>query len=126
MEITGAVIYFKQKYGFNHIRLLKVVIFLDFLKYFFMRQKWGKNPEKNPKFSGICSEIVNKQAGPNKRAGWNFFKKLISEQGQIRASRMEKPQKINKRACSVIRQVRVGRLDWSWLGWRPKVGKIEK
>ena len=37
----------------------------------------------------------NKRAGLNKRAGWNFLKKLISEQGLIRASRVEKPQKIN-------------------------------
>ena len=55
---------------------------------------------------GVVKESISEQ-GPNKRAGWNFFKKLISEQGQIRVSRMEKPEKINKRACSFIRQVRV-------------------
>ena len=52
-------------------------------------------------------EIINKRAGPNKQAGWNFLKKLINEQGQIRACRMEKPQIINKRACSIIRQITV-------------------
>ena len=55
----------------------------------------------------ISCEIINKRAGPNKRAGWNFLKKIINEQGQIRASRMEIPQIINKRACSIIRQLRV-------------------
>ena len=93
MEITGAVIYFKQKYGFNHIRLLKVVIFSDFLKYFFMRQKWGKNPEKNPKFSGICSERVSKRAGPNKRAGWNFFQKVNKRAGPNKSEQDGKTSK---------------------------------
>ena len=36
--------------------------------------------------------------------------KLINEQGQIRASRVENSKKINKRACSSIRQLRV--LTW--------------
>ena len=57
-------------------------------------------------WSNWC-EIISKRAGPNKRAGRNFLKKLINEQGQIRASRMEKPQIINKRACSLIRHLRV-------------------
>ena len=43
----------------------------------------------------IWYEIINKWAGPNKQAGRNFLKKLINEQGQIRACRMEKPQIIN-------------------------------
>ena len=61
-------------------------------------------------WSNWC-EIISKRAGPNKRAGRNFLKKLINEQGQIRASRMEKPQIINKRACSLIRHLRVAWLE---------------
>ena len=56
-------------------------------------------------------EKINKQAGPYKQADWNFPKKIINEQGRIRASRMEKSPKINKRACSLIRQLRVCSLD---------------
>ena len=37
---------------------------------------------------------INKRAGPNKQAGWNFLKKLINEQGQIGASRMEKSERL--------------------------------
>ena len=44
--------------------------------------------------------LINEQTGI-------FSKKIINEQGQIRASRMEKSPQINKRACSLIRQLGV-------------------
>ena len=37
---------------------------------------------------------INKRAEPNKRAGWNFLKQIINEQGQIGASRMEKSENL--------------------------------
>ena len=79
MEITGAVIYFKQKYGFNHIRLLKVVIFLDF--NIFYAVEMGKKSK------------VNKRAGPNKRAGWNFFQKVNKQAGPNKSEQDGKTSK---------------------------------
>ena len=38
--------------------------------------EWNGN-----QFSGICSEKVNKRAGPNKRAGWNISKKINKRAG---------------------------------------------
>ena len=80
-----------------------------------MPQKWEKNPEKkNPnfyfldghsyyqrlfsrmeqnQFSGICSEIVNKRAGPNKRAGWNFFQKVNKRGGPNKSEQDGKTSK---------------------------------
>ena len=52
----------------------------------------------------------SKCAGPNKSAGCKIFQKLINVQDQIRACRLEKIQKINKRACTFIRYLRVHKL----------------
>ena len=43
----------------------------------------------------------------NKRGGWKKFQKLINGEVPIRAWRVEKVSKINKRASLFIRQVRV-------------------
>ena len=43
-----------------------------------------------------------------KRGGWKKFQKLINGEVPIRAWRVEKVSKINKRASLFIRQVRVG------------------
>ena len=49
----------------------------------------------------------NNRAGPNNQVGRIYFGKLISEQALITMSRVDFFKFINKRACSVIREVRV-------------------
>ena len=53
----------------------------------------------------------------NKRGGWKKFQKLINGEVPIRAWRVEKVSKINKRASLFIRQVRVNTAQWLLKPW---------
>ena len=104
----------------NSERFIKIQIYSENFgkiqkKSEYVRKNWKKS-EKIRKNSGKSEKkssrefherMNNNRAGPNNQAGRIYFGKLISEQALITMSRVDFFKFINKRACSVIREVRV-------------------